>query len=102
MKRSLIVACTLLWAAGAPIASAQIILPGGSINNAPLPPPLPQPKIEVPPIPKMDAPPQPSLRSPPRTSFGDRISRCLDEAAAAGLTQSQRSAYSRSCANTRD
>ncbi|MGN8548453.1 hypothetical protein ACQPTN_28595 [Bradyrhizobium sp. 13971] len=30
------------------------------------------------------------------------LSRCLDEAAAAGLNQAERAAYSRSCANHRD
>ena len=35
----------------------------------------------------------------PRGSFGDRISKCLEEGAAAGLGPSQRSAYSRACAN---
>jgi len=34
----------------------------------------------------------------PRTSFGDRISTCLDDAAA-GLDQAGRATYSRSCAN---
>ncbi|ERF85002.1 hypothetical protein JQ559_04575 [Bradyrhizobium viridifuturi] len=108
MKRSLIIACTLLWVIGAPSAFAQkqiILGPGGSIYNPtlpPPPPPPPPPKIEVPPIPKMDAVTQPNLRAPARSSFGDRVSRCLDEAAASGLNQSDRAAYSRSCANTRD
>lgn len=100
MKRSLIVACILLWTMGA--ASAQIPAPGRSIWDPPVPQPPPPPRIEVPAIPKMDAPTQPSLRSRPRSSFGDRISRCLDEAAAAGLNQGERAAYSRSCANHRD
>ncbi|MGN1289181.1 MAG: hypothetical protein ACI4XG_21730, partial [Bradyrhizobium sp.] len=101
------VACTLLWVIGAPSAFAQrqILGPGGSIYNPtlpPPPPPPPPPKIEVPPIPKMDAITQPNLRAPARSSFGDRVSRCLDDAAASGLNQSDRAAYSRSCANTRD
>ncbi|MGF6313055.1 hypothetical protein ABIB82_007136 [Bradyrhizobium sp. i1.8.4] len=100
MKRSLIVACTLLWAMGAASAVAQIVTPGGrSIYDPPIPQPPPSPKIEVPAIPKMDAPTQPNLRSPPRSSFSDRVSRCLDEAAAAGMNQGDRAAYSRSCAN---
>jgi hypothetical protein len=91
------VACVLL-APGT--ASAQFIPPGGSQFNPPLPAPLPPPRIEVPAIPQMDAPPQqPRLNFAPRPSFGDRISRCLDEAAAAGLDPAERAAYSRSCAN---
>jgi hypothetical protein len=81
-------------------ASAQFIPPGGSQFNPPLPAPPPPPRIEVPAIPQMDAPPQqPTINAAPRTSFGDRISRCLDEAAAAGLGPTERSAYSRNCAN---
>lgn len=103
MKRSLILVCSLLWAMGAGSAVAQIIPPGGSIFNPPPPLAPPPPKIYVPAIPKMDALPSgPSVRVAPRTSFGDRVSNCLDEAAAAGLNQADRAAYSRSCANTRD
>ncbi|WP_298275481.1 hypothetical protein [uncultured Bradyrhizobium sp.] len=99
MTRSSILACALLWNMSVTSAFAQIIAPGGSINSPPVPQPPPPPRIEVQPIPKMDAPPQPSLRAPPRSSFGDRVSRCLDAAAAAGLNQADRAAYSRSCAN---
>jgi hypothetical protein len=54
----------------------------------------------VPAIPQMDAPPsQPTINTAPQTSFGDRIRTCLDDAAAAGLDQAGRAAYSRSCAN---
>ncbi|GKQ55694.1 hypothetical protein [Bradyrhizobium sp. Ce-3] len=106
MKRSLIVAGTLLWAAGAFAGPAQPVQPGASIilspSLPPPPPPLPSPKIEVPPVPKMDAVTQPNLRSPPRSSFGDRVGRCLDQAAAAGVHPGDRAAYSRSCANSRD
>jgi hypothetical protein len=81
-------------------ASAQFIPPGSSQFNPPLPAPPPPPRIEVPAIPQMDAPPASPYVSPaPRASFGDRISTCLDEAAAAGLNQAGRAAYSRSCAN---
>jgi hypothetical protein len=44
-------------------------------------------------------PSQPRIHAARRGSFGDRISRCLDEGAAAGLGPSDRAAYSRSCAN---
>ena len=54
----------------------------------------------MPAIPKMDAPPAPPrVQGLQRGSFGDRISKCLDDAAAAGLGPNERAAYSRSCAN---
>jgi hypothetical protein len=91
------VMCALLTSAP---ASAQFIPPGGSQFNPPPPAPPPPPKIEVPAIPQMDAPPsQPTINAAPQTSFGDRIRTCLDDAAAAGLNQAGRAAYSRSCAN---
>jgi hypothetical protein len=102
MKRSLILSCAVICALGAGSAFAQTIAPGGSLYNPP-PAPPPPPRIYVPAIPKMDAvPTQPNVRFSGRTSFGDRVSRCLDEGAAAGLNQADRSTYSRSCANLRD
>jgi len=81
-------------------ASAQIIIPpGGSQFNPPLPAPPSPPKIEVPVIPQMDAPTSQTYLAAPRPSFSDRITSCLDEAAANGLGPSARAAYSRSCAN---
>lgn len=81
-------------------ASAQLIPPGGSQFNPPPPPPPPPPKTEVPAIPQMDAPlPIPQLQGQRRGSFGDRISKCLEDGAAAGLGPNERSAYSRGCAN---
>jgi len=83
-------------------AAAQLIPPGGSQFNPPPPAPPPPPKIEVPAIPKMDAPlplPLPQVQGSQRGSFGDRISKCLDDAAAGGLRPGERAAYSRSCAN---
>jgi hypothetical protein len=92
------IAALALILAGA--GSAQVIPPGGSQFNPPLPPPPPPPRIEVPVVPQMDAPaPQPNYTPAPTPSFGDRISKCLDDAAASGLGPSERSAYSRSCAN---
>lgn len=97
MKQFLILAGMLVWAGS---AVAQTVAPGRSIYDPPLPQPPPPPRIEVPPIPKMDAlPSQPRVRSTGRSSFGDRVSRCLDDAAAAGLSQADRAAYSRTCAN---
>jgi len=100
MKRLSILSCAVMWTLVAGGAVAQVIPPGGSQFNPPMPPPPPPPRIEVPAIPQMGAPPsQPSVQIAPRGSFSDRISRCLDDGAAAGLNQSDRSAYSRSCAN---
>ena len=100
MKRSLIFVCAMiaaLFAANA--AFAQVIPPGGSEFNPPLPAPPPPPRIEAPVIPQMDAPVQPNYAPAPRPSFSDRITTCLDEAAASGLGPSARAAYSRACAN---
>ena len=100
MKRLSIVAFAVVAAlVAADAASAQIIAPGGSQFNPPLPPPLPPPKIEVPVIPKMDALPSYNYLPAPRPSFSDRITGCLNDAAAAGLGPSDREAYSRNCAN---
>jgi hypothetical protein len=88
---------TALLAGG--VASAQIIPPGGSQFNPPLPPPPPSPRIEAPVVPQMDAPISQSYAPAPRPSFSDRITTCLDEAAANGLGPSERAAYSRACAN---
>jgi hypothetical protein len=98
MKRSFILLCTLtaaLLAANA--AFAQVIPPGGAQFNPLLPPP--PPKIEPPVIPKMGVPIQQNYGPAPSTSFGDRITTCLDQAAAGGLGPAERGAYSRSCAN---
>jgi hypothetical protein len=82
--------------------AAQVIspgAPGGSQLIPPMPPPPPPPRIEVPVVPHMDALPQQHYAPAPRPSFSDRISKCLDDAAAGGLGPGERSAYSRSCAN---
>lgn len=105
MKRFLAAAPTIAIAfmAGG-IARAQVQpmnqpLPSPSLNVPP-PPPPPPPKIEVPAIPKMDAPPrQPRVNTNPRGSFGDRVTNCLHDGAAAGLGPNERAEYSRACAN---
>ncbi|MFZ2158061.1 MAG: hypothetical protein WAV72_18325 [Bradyrhizobium sp.] len=103
MKRSsILLGAVMLALVAASAASAQqeFIPPGGSQYNPPLPPPPAVPKIEVPVIPKMDAPPTPPrVQGLQRGSFSDRISKCLDDAAASGLGPNERAAYSRSCAN---
>jgi hypothetical protein len=47
----------------------------------------------------MDAPVTQNYVPAPQPSFSDRITGCLDEAAANGLGPSARAAYSRACAN---
>jgi hypothetical protein len=86
--RILIAICvaSALLAPGA--ASAQFIPPGSSQLNPPLPPPPPPPRIET-----------QNYAPAPQPSFSDRITSCLDEAAANGLGPSARAAYSRACAN---
>jgi hypothetical protein len=95
---SIIVTVAAVLAFGG-VASAQMIPPGWSQFNPPLPPPPPSPRIEAPVVPKMDAPLRQNYQSTPRPSFSDRISTCLDQGAAAGLGPADRAAYSRACAN---
>jgi hypothetical protein len=91
-----VIVAVLVAASG---ALAQTIPPGGSQFNPPPPAPPPPPKIEVLVVPQMDAPMRQNPTSAPRPSFGDRITTCLDEGAAAGLGPNERAAYSRACAN---
>jgi hypothetical protein len=44
-------------------------------------------------------PASPKAQIPSRGSFGDRVTGCLHDGAAAGLGPNERAAYSRSCAN---
>lgn len=90
-------ALTLLLVAQA--ASAQALLPGTSPFNPPPPAPPPPPQITAPKVPQFDAPPTYNYQPIPRNSFGDRISKCLDVAAGAGLSPADRGTYARSCAN---
>src|SRR5258705_3513558 len=100
MNRSSIVVCAMMAPRlTANAAFAQFIPPGGSLPNPPLPPPPPPPRIEAPVIPQMDAPTTQNYAPAPQPSFSDRITSCLDEAAASGLGPSARAAYSRACAN---
>ena len=99
MKHAAIVCAVASALIFANAVSAQVIPPGGSQFNPPLPPPPPPPKIEVPVIPRMDALPQPNYAPTPSPSFGERIGKCLDDAAASGLGPNERSNYSRNCAN---
>lgn len=80
-------------------ASAQILPPGGAILTPPPPAAPPPPSMAVPVVPKLDAMPSPQTAPRARRSFGDRITQCLDDGAAAGLGPNDRAAYSRACAN---
>ena len=97
MKRSFL-ACLVILAFGVGSACAQFVPPGSSPYNPPPPAPPPPPKMDVPAIPKMDEVPKPSYAPPPQKSFGERITKCLDDAAAAGLGPNERATYSRNCA----
>lgn len=91
--------CAIVLALVAQAAVAQVIPPGSSPYLPPPPPPPPPPKIEVPAIPKMDELPKRSYApTAPQPSFGDRIRKCLDDGAAAGLGPNERATYSRNCA----
>ncbi|GLR95950.1 MULTISPECIES: hypothetical protein [Bradyrhizobium] len=79
-------------------AQAQLVLPGPS-QVVPLPSPPPPPKLEVPKMPQLDAPPSYNYRPLPRNSFGDRFSKCLEDAAGAGLSPGHRGTYALRCAN---
>jgi hypothetical protein len=96
--------------AGAIIVSLGIALPAFAQNPMfpqpnllpPPPPPIPPPRMDIPKIPKMgEIASPPGVKLPRRGSFSDRVSRCIDEAAAWGLGPNDRAAYSRACANTR-
>jgi hypothetical protein len=105
MKHSVPMLVILALLLAASPASAQFIPPGTNPNLFPPPPaPPPPPKIVAPTTPMMrgepesQLPPLPAPRASTRRSFSDRISRCLDEGAAAGLDPAGRATYSRSCA----
>ncbi|WP_299713988.1 hypothetical protein [Tardiphaga sp.] len=80
-------------------ATAQILPPGGALLTPPPPPAPPPPSMAIPVVPKLDEMPSPQNARPSRRSFGDRITDCLQDGAAAGLGPNDRAAYSRSCAN---
>ena len=79
------------------VVGQQMLPPGWSQFNPPLPAPPPPPRIEAPVVPKMDAPSQPRVRSERRRSFDERITQCLQDGAASGLGPNARAAYSRLC-----
>lgn len=96
---AILMSLSAMLAAAAP-ACAQGLIPPPATALPPPPPPPPPPVIEVPKVPKMDdMPASPKAALPQRGSFGERMSRCMDDAAAAGLGPNERAAYSRACAN---
>jgi len=100
MTRSVIifVGLALVLFAGGAAAQQAIIAPGGSQLIAP--PPLPPPVPQIPVTPMFGPRPQPNyVPASPPPSFSDRVVRCLQQGAAAGLGPNDRAAYSRSCAN---
>jgi hypothetical protein len=100
MKRlSILIAAIMCMLVADAALAQQMIPPGWSQFNPPPPALPPSPKIEVPVVPRMNVPSQPRVQASRHSSFGDRISRCLDEAAASGIRPSARAAYSRACAN---
>jgi hypothetical protein len=98
IKRIFTSAVLVALLAAAP-AAAQIIAPGNVTILPPPPSAPPPPSMAVPVVPKLDALPTQSTAPPARRSFGDRITDCLQDGAAAGLGPRARAAYSRSCAN---
>lgn len=99
MKRSLIYCGLVIFALGGGSAFAQPIPPNNPPYLPPPPAPPPPPKIDVPAIPKMDELPKRSYAPvAPQKSFGERVTKCLDDAAASGLGPNERATYSRNCA----
>lgn len=82
-----------------PSAVAQLFGPNIAPSSPPPPPPPPPPRMDVPVVPQMDAPPRADLKAPPRKSYGRRVTKCLEDGAAAGLDPADRATYSRACAN---
>jgi hypothetical protein len=79
-------------------AAQQVFISPGGSQFHPLPPP-PTPNVPVPVTPMFGPRPQQNYvpASPP--SFSDRVVRCLQQGAAAGLGPNARAAYSSACAN---
>jgi hypothetical protein len=99
MARSLAMLSGLVLVLFVASAAAQqaFISPGGQFH--PLPPP-PTPNVPVPVTPMFGPRPEQNyVPTSPRPSFSDRVVRCLQDGAAAGLGPNARAAYSSACAN---
>ena len=95
---SILASVLLLPAASA--ALGQVIYgPGAAGINAPLPPPPLPGQVRAPIFEFDGVMPPGDGRGVRRRSFGDRVTRCLEDGAGWGLNPSQRAAYSRACAN---
>jgi hypothetical protein len=77
-------------------ASAQILVPG---INAPAFPSAPPQQAQIPAIPQYGVAVLPSLAPTPQNFFSDRVTQCLQQGSAAGLTTGNVAAYSAECAN---
>ena len=99
MTKDLLKSLAIFVLLAAPPAAAQILPPGGALLVPPAPPAPPPPSMAVPVVPQLGELPSTSPAPRGRRSFGDRITDCLHEGAAAGLGPNDRAAYSRGCAN---
>ncbi len=97
--RAYLALAMLLTLGIAPVCAQGFLPPGSNALTVPPPPAPPPPKIEVPVVPKMGDLPRQNYVPRARPSFGDRITNCLQDGAAAGLGPNERAAYSRACAN---
>lgn len=84
-----------------PLGAQDLFTPPSGVPPVPLPAPPPPPSMAIPKVPKMGETPPPQRAAPRRGSFGDRVTRCIEEGAAMGLGPNERAAYSRACANSR-
>jgi hypothetical protein len=94
-----VVAAIAILLSAAPIKAQIIGTPGSGALIVPPPPAPPPPSMAVPVVPKLDELPRAQGTPQPRGSFGDRMTNCLQDGAAAGLGPNDRAAYSRACAN---
>ncbi len=77
-------------------ASAQVLVPGVNVPAFPSTPPQ---QAQIPAIPQYGVAVQPSLAPASQNSFSDRVTQCLQQGAAAGLTPGNVSAYAGACAS---
>jgi hypothetical protein len=76
------------------VASAQVLVPG---LDAPAFPSMPPQQAQIPAIPQCGMVIQPTLAAPPPNSFSDRVTQCLQQGSAAGLTAGKGGGWSASC-----
>lgn len=93
VTRAVIVAMSLMLCLCAQQAGAQTEMPAPMVVPPPPPPPIVIPKTPV--LGESAATPAPL--PPPREPYSQRVRRCLDEGARAGLGPNEISAYSGRC-----